>query len=154
MAYNSPHPEANAIRCAVATAVSRRLPRVVATGGQPNAATPHKLRFGVAGLIWIAASDAADSQTAVAVPDPTSATEFDALFHELKNWGRWGHGDQIGTLNLITPETRLLATRLIREGHAVSLSRVIQPMQNQSTTTTSSANVGNRHNAERDRTHR
>jgi hypothetical protein len=33
-----------------------------------------------------------------------SLAAFDALFDEVKNWGRWGPNDQLGTLNLITPE--------------------------------------------------
>ena len=27
------------------------------------------------------------------------------LMEELSNWGRWGEEDQLGTLNLITPQT-------------------------------------------------
>ena len=37
-------------------------------------------------------------------------------------WGRWGEDDQKGTLNLITPERRLSAARLVREGVSVSLA--------------------------------
>jgi kynurenine formamidase len=39
------------------------------------------------------------------------------------NWGRWGADDQRGAINLITPEKRLAATRLVQKGRAVSLSR-------------------------------
>ena len=42
---------------------------------------------------------------------------------ELTNWGRWGPDDQIGTLNLITPEKRKLAAALVRDGISVSLAR-------------------------------
>ena len=38
----------------------------------------------------------------------------------LSNWGRWGADDQLGTLNLITPEHRRRAAELVREGVAVS----------------------------------
>lgn len=41
---------------------------------------------------------------------------------ELTNWGRWGAGDEIGTLNLITPEKRRQAAALVREGISVSLA--------------------------------
>ena len=41
---------------------------------------------------------------------------------ELSNWGRWGDDDQLGALNLITPEKRRQAARLVREGISVSLS--------------------------------
>jgi len=41
---------------------------------------------------------------------------------ELSNWGRWGDDDQLGALNLITPEKRKQAAALVREGISVSLS--------------------------------
>lgn len=41
----------------------------------------------------------------------------------LSNWGRWGPDDQIGTLNYMTPQTRLAAARLIRTGHVVPIAR-------------------------------
>ena len=41
---------------------------------------------------------------------------------ELSNWGRWGDDDQLGALNLITPEKRKQAAGLVREGISVSLS--------------------------------
>jgi kynurenine formamidase len=56
-----------------------------------------------------------------------SVGEADVLryFDTLSNWGRWGADDQAGTLNLITPEKRLGAARLIRNGVAISCSRTI-----------------------------
>ncbi|ATY16326.1 hypothetical protein CU254_12805 [Amycolatopsis sp. AA4] len=47
-------------------------------------------------------------------------------FDTLSNWGRWGDDDQRGTLNLITPEVRRRAARLVREGIRVSCSRDIE----------------------------
>ena len=41
---------------------------------------------------------------------------------ELSNEGRWGADDELGTLNLITPEHRVRAARLVSEGVSVSLS--------------------------------
>ena len=38
--------------------------------------------------------------TEVALP---TRDRVEAYFKELNNWGRWGHDDQLGTLNLITP---------------------------------------------------
>jgi kynurenine formamidase len=38
------------------------------------------------------------------------------------NWGRWGPEDELGTLNYITPETILRATRLARRGVSFSLA--------------------------------
>ena len=64
--------------------------------------------------------------TAAQVP-PSSHTvtgaEFDRWKTELSNWGRWGADDEIGALNLITPEKRKQAAALVQEGVSVSLSR-------------------------------
>lgn len=40
-----------------------------------------------------------------------------------RNWGRWGADDQRGAINLITPEKRIAAARLVRTGRSISLSR-------------------------------
>lgn len=53
---------------------------------------------------------------------PITAEQFDAWMAEISNWGRWGADDQLGTLNLITPEKRRAAAALVRDGVAVSLS--------------------------------
>ncbi|TKG70824.1 cyclase family protein [Prauserella endophytica] len=44
------------------------------------------------------------------------------LGRELSNWGRWGDDDQLGTLNLITPQRVSAATRLVRRGARFALS--------------------------------
>jgi len=49
--------------------------------------------------------------------------DVDRWMTELSNWGRWGATDQLGAVNLITPEKRKAAIRLVREGIAVSLAR-------------------------------
>jgi kynurenine formamidase len=49
--------------------------------------------------------------------------QFDQLFKQLSNWGRWGKDDQLGTLNLITPERRREAASLVQAGISVSLAR-------------------------------
>jgi kynurenine formamidase len=38
------------------------------------------------------------------------------------NWGRWGADDRLGTLYHITPQVRLDAAQLVRDGRTVSLS--------------------------------
>ena len=47
------------------------------------------------------------------------------LMEELSNWGRWGEEDQLGTLNLITPQKRKEAASLVRKGISVSMARPI-----------------------------
>ncbi len=45
---------------------------------------------------------------------------------ELSNWGRWGKDDQLGALNLITPEKRIQAAQLVKKGISVSLARDVE----------------------------
>lgn len=49
--------------------------------------------------------------------------QFDQIFKQVSNWGRWGKDDQLGTLNLITPARRREAAALVREGICLSLAR-------------------------------
>jgi kynurenine formamidase len=51
----------------------------------------------------------------------------EGYFKALNNWGRWGHDDQRGTVNLITPARRAAAQALVRTGRTVSLARDIAP---------------------------
>ncbi len=53
---------------------------------------------------------------------PPTPQEFVAYRQRFNNWGRWGTDDQLGTLNFITPDVRLAAAALVREGHSVSCS--------------------------------
>jgi kynurenine formamidase len=47
---------------------------------------------------------------------------FRALAERVSNWGRWGADDEIGTLNLVTPEVTRAARDCIRTGRALSLA--------------------------------
>jgi kynurenine formamidase len=49
--------------------------------------------------------------------------EVQSYLSDRSNWGRWGEDDQVGAINLITPEKRVAAGRLLRTGRTVSLSR-------------------------------
>ena len=44
------------------------------------------------------------------------------MTEQLSNWGRWGDDDEIGTLNLLTPDLIKAAAGLIREGVVYSLT--------------------------------
>jgi kynurenine formamidase len=50
-----------------------------------------------------------------------NADEFDRLFQQVKNWGRWGAEDQLGSVNLITPAKRVQALALAKTGQTISL---------------------------------
>jgi kynurenine formamidase len=52
-----------------------------------------------------------------------TAADVDKMLQSLSNWGRWGKHDQLGALNLITPQKRKQAAALVQEGLPVSLAR-------------------------------
>ena len=56
-------------------------------------------------------------------PHAMTKADVERWHTELSNWGRWGEADQLGALNLITPEKRKQAAALVREGISVSLAR-------------------------------
>src|SRR5690349_6538754 len=68
-----------------------------------------------ASAVVIAAQPAAPGRA------PHNAAEFDALFQQVKNWGRWGADDQLGSVNLITAAKRKQALSLAKTGQTVSL---------------------------------
>jgi kynurenine formamidase len=53
---------------------------------------------------------------------PRNAAEFDALFQQVKNWGRWGKDDQLGSANLVTAAKKKQAAALVKDGVSVSLA--------------------------------
>ncbi|MEQ8486064.1 MAG: cyclase family protein [Pseudomonadales bacterium] len=56
-------------------------------------------------------------------PELLSSADIDEFHKELSNWGRWGTDDQLGTLNLITPEKRKQSAQCIQSGVAIGCSR-------------------------------
>jgi kynurenine formamidase len=48
--------------------------------------------------------------------------DLDAMFESLKNWGRWGDGDQRGALNHLTDARRAAAAGVVQTGESISLS--------------------------------
>src|SRR5438128_5155649 len=53
---------------------------------------------------------------------PRNAAEFDTMFQQIKNWGRWGADDQLGSANLVTTAKRKQAVALVKTGETVSLA--------------------------------
>jgi kynurenine formamidase len=49
--------------------------------------------------------------------------EFENLFEKLKNWGRWGDDDELGTLNFLSDREVAEAARLVKTGRRVPLGR-------------------------------
>lgn len=48
--------------------------------------------------------------------------QFEAIFESVKNWGRWGPDDELGTMNYVTGETVRRAAGLVRSGRRVSMA--------------------------------
>jgi kynurenine formamidase len=73
----------------------------------------------LATLMFYAPGRAADTSTRTA---KVTQTDFDKILASISNAGRWGKDDQLGALNLITPEKRKDAAMLVHNGVSVSLS--------------------------------
>lgn len=77
------------------------------------------MRILIAFTLVIVATSSGFTQTGTR--SPVNAEEFDRLFQQVKNWGRWGADDQLGSVNLITAATRKKALSLAKTGQTVSL---------------------------------
>jgi kynurenine formamidase len=55
-------------------------------------------------------------------PAPVSLAAFEAMFEKVKNWGKWGADDELGTLNYITHDKIAAAAKLVRKGRCVSMA--------------------------------
>ena len=80
------------------------------------------LATGWMGARTLAAGKSQARSSANASPQTAKAV-FEKMMTDLSNWGRWGKEDQLGTINLITPEKRREAARQVTEGFSVSLAR-------------------------------
>jgi kynurenine formamidase len=82
--------------------------------------TTSAVAFAAAAFCFGGATVTLEAQDATRAP--RNLDEFDAMFREFSNWGRWGADDERGTLNLITPAKTREAAALIRSGITVSLA--------------------------------
>jgi kynurenine formamidase len=57
--------------------------------------------------------------------EPLHDADVLAFHQSLSNWGRWGEDDQLGVLNLITPEVTAAAAATVRTGRTVSCARAL-----------------------------
>jgi kynurenine formamidase len=60
--------------------------------------------------------------TALTLPARVTLAEFDDIFEQVSNWGRWGPDDELGTLNFITPDKVRAAAGLVRAGRQVTMA--------------------------------
>jgi kynurenine formamidase len=56
------------------------------------------------------------------------------LYERVKNWGRWGPEDELGTLNLITPEARLRGVASVRDGVSISCANPLDVVASEENT--------------------
>jgi kynurenine formamidase len=54
-----------------------------------------------------------------------SIDQFEKIFESVKNWGRWGPDDEMGTLNYVTSEKVAAAAGLVSSGRQVSMAMPI-----------------------------
>ena len=73
-------------------------------------------------VLLIAGLGAGKLSSQTVSPHAVTDAEYERWKKDLSNWGRWGKDDQIGALNLITPEKRKQAAGLVTEGFSVSLA--------------------------------
>lgn len=67
------------------------------------------------------AKDYGDTGRTVGGRKVITKDDLERYARELKNWGRWGPDDEIGTLNHVTPEMVAGAARLVTAGRRISL---------------------------------
>ncbi len=107
-------------------------PAEAGTGATPETFSPPELLARQAARARRAAAATAANPAAeptVTAAQSSGGTDYAAMYRDRRNWGRWGDGDQVGAINLITPEKRATAAGLVRTGRTVSLSRVFEPPQ-------------------------
>jgi kynurenine formamidase len=81
-----------------------------------------KLRFVSFVVALLLGAVAAPARQADQSRAPRNLAEFDVMFQQIKNWGRWGPDDQLGSANLVTDAKRKQAVSLAKSGLSVSLS--------------------------------
>ena len=71
----------------------------------------------------------AKAQQSSSAPTKMSAADFERLFKQNTNWGRWGNDDVLGTINLITEQKRKQAAALVKSGVSISVAHDLSTEQ-------------------------
>jgi kynurenine formamidase len=74
------------------------------------------------GVLLALAMAVAGGQSSPSTRAPRNAAELDEMFQQVKNWGRWGADDQLGSANLVTAAKKKQAAALVKSGITVSLA--------------------------------
>lgn len=108
--------------------------RLTCSGGQARTRKGKMILRSVASTVWSTtvtafllggSAEVLEGQDATRAPH--NLAEYDVMFHEFSNWGRWGADDERGTLNLITPAKVREAVALVRSEVTVSLAHNPMP---------------------------
>ena len=68
-------------------------------------------------------------QVVAQTPASLAQSEFEKIFEEVKNWGRWGQKDQLGTVNFISDRQVADAAALVKLGLTVSLANDLNKVE-------------------------
>ena len=110
--------------------ITRR--RFIEAASLAAAAPPFATAQSLAQTQTAAPARASSSRATSRARDLTDA-ELEAMFRRCSNTGRWGPGDELGTLNYITPAKRVSAAGLVKTGEVVSVGRDLttRPVEDQ-----------------------
>ncbi|MYI75463.1 MAG: cyclase family protein, partial [Acidobacteria bacterium] len=81
------------------------------------------LVLGIAGTYFLAGGLSEQGRPG----EPLTVAQLEAWIDEYSNWGRWGEDDDLGAIQLITPEKRVQAASLVTAGVTVSLAELQIP---------------------------
>jgi len=73
-------------------------------------------------ILFVAFGRSGAGEPTAASPPKLTKADVETMMTSLSNWGRWGREDELGALNLITPEKRKQAAGLVTDGVTVSLA--------------------------------
>lgn len=76
----------------------------------------------VAGIILMGLPACESATDSAAARETVTKDTVEQWMTDLSNWGRWGENDELGAVNLITPEKRMQAASLVKKGISVSLA--------------------------------
>src|SRR5262245_9542705 len=98
-----------------------------ASGATASAGVPSQRGGGATAVQALKVDDAEFGKRGFKKPydGPQTIAEYEKVFKEISNWGRWGKDDQLGAMNLITDAKRKQAAALVKTGIAVTMSHTL-----------------------------
>lgn len=75
--------------------------------------------------LWLLSSFAAVLLSPAMASGQIEKERVDGWMSSLSNWQRWGGDDELGSLNFISPQTRIAAAQLVQAGVSVSMAHEV-----------------------------